>query len=97
MKALGTGWSGGVKWREFEVVRAESGAPGLVLHGKAAELARRRGMVRWLLALSHTDASAVASVVVEDGAAVREARGARRPHRRGAAAGSARPRPRARR
>jgi holo-[acyl-carrier protein] synthase len=97
MKALGTGWAGGVKWREFEVVRADGGAPRLVLHGKAAELARQRGMTRWLLALTHTDESAVASVVVEDGGSVRAGRGAGRPRRRGAAGGSAPRRPRARR
>jgi holo-[acyl-carrier protein] synthase len=66
MKALGTGWAKGVGWRDFEVVRVAGEAPRLVLHGKAEELARARGMGRWLLALSHTNASALASVVVED-------------------------------
>jgi holo-[acyl-carrier protein] synthase len=97
MKALGTGWARGVKWHDFEVVRGEGEAPRLVLHGKAAELARRRGMVRWLLALTHTEDSAAASVVVEDGARVTEARGGGRARRRAGGAGSARPRPRARR
>jgi len=97
MKALGTGWARGVKWHDFEVVRGEGGAPRLVLHGKAAELARRRGMVRWLLALTHTEDSAAASVVVEDGARVTEARAEGRAGRRAGGAGSAPPRPRARR
>jgi holo-[acyl-carrier protein] synthase len=97
MKALGTGWARGVGWHDFEVVRAEGDAPRLVLHAKAAELARRRGMVRWLLALTHTDASAIASVVVEDGAGVTAARGAARPRRRGGGAGRGWPRPRGRR
>jgi holo-[acyl-carrier protein] synthase len=66
MKALGTGWGQGVGWRDFEVVRVAGEAPRLVLHGKAEEIARRRGMGRWLLALSHTSASALASVVVEE-------------------------------
>src|SRR5882762_3925689 len=56
MKALGTGWAQGVGWRDFEVVRARSGPPRIVLHGRAAVLARRRGMARWLLALTHTGA-----------------------------------------
>lgn len=97
MKALGTGWGRGIEWRDFEVVRAENEAPRLVLHGKAAALARRRGMVRWLLTLTHTDDNAAASVIVEDGAGVRGARVGGRRRRRAAAAGSARPRPRARR
>ena len=61
MKALGTGWAGGVGWRDFEVVRARGAPPRLVLHGRAAALARGRGMVRWLLALTHTGESALAS------------------------------------
>ena len=53
MKALGTGWSAGVSWQDFEVVRADGEPPHLLLHGRAAELARERRMVRWLVALSH--------------------------------------------
>jgi holo-[acyl-carrier protein] synthase len=97
MKALGTGWARGVRWHDFEVVRGEGGAPRLVLHGRAAALARRRGMVNWLLALTHTDESAVASVVVDDGASLRRGRAGRRRRPSAGAARSARPRPRARR
>jgi holo-[acyl-carrier protein] synthase len=91
MKALGTGWNAGVGWRDFEVVRADDGPPALVLHGRAAALAKRRGIVRWLLALSHDGGGAIASVVAEG--AVRAA-GARS---RAAGAGSGRRRPRRRR
>src|SRR5436309_3141195 len=90
MKALGTGWAQGVAWRDFEVVRARGAPPRLVLHGRAAALARRRGMVRWLLALTHTGESALASVVVEDG--VSAAGGAVAQTRRAAGEGSG-PRP----
>jgi holo-[acyl-carrier protein] synthase len=95
MKALGTGWAQGVRWRDFEVVRVPGKPPGLVLHGRAAALARQRGMARWLLALSHTDTSALASVIAEDG--VSGAGGRRRARRPAGAAGSAPRRPRARR
>jgi holo-[acyl-carrier protein] synthase len=97
MKALGTGWSEGVGWRDFEVVRQSGAPPALRLHGRAATLARRHGMVRWHVALSHDARGAVASVVVEDGAALREGSAAGRARRRGAAGGSARRRPRGRR
>jgi holo-[acyl-carrier protein] synthase len=97
MKALGTGWAKGVGWHDFEVVRTAGEAPRLVLHGKAAELARRRGMARWLLALSHTNASALASVVVEDDAALSAAAPRTPAGRRGAVGGSAPRRPRSRR
>src|SRR5437867_1346366 len=94
MKALGTGWAQGVGWRDFEVVPARGAPPRLVLHGRAAALARRRGMARWLLALTHTSESAFASVVVEDG--VSAAAGAARGARRGAGEGSGRRPPRGR-
>lgn len=97
MKALGTGWGEGVSWRDFEVVRDATGPPRLVLHGRAAVLARRRGMERWLLALTHEGRGAAAAVVVEDGARIKAADGAAaRVRRRGAGGGSGRPRPRGR-
>jgi holo-[acyl-carrier protein] synthase len=65
LKALGTGWADGIAWRDVEVVRGESGPPALQLHGRAAAIAAERGITRWLLALSHSDLSAVASVIAE--------------------------------
>ena len=62
MKALGVGL-GEVVMREIEVVRAESGAPSLVLHGSAAATAAERGVQRWMLTISHTDHLAQAVVV----------------------------------
>ena len=97
MKALGTGWARGVAWRDFEVVRTTGEAPRLVLHGHAAVIARRRGIGRWLLALTHTAESAVASVIAEDDGAVSGAAARKPGRRRAAAAGSGRRRPRRRR
>src|SRR5258708_23782454 len=43
-KALGTGLSLGVRWRDLEVHRARGQAPRLVLHGRARQLGlARRG------------------------------------------------------
>src|SRR3974390_73226 len=39
MKALGTGWNYGVRWRDIEVVRMPGGRPTMAFHGTAAELA----------------------------------------------------------
>lgn len=64
LKAMGLGL-GAVAFREIEVVRASSGAPSLVLHGGAAELAAERGVDRWFLTLSHTAHLAQAFVVAE--------------------------------
>jgi holo-[acyl-carrier protein] synthase len=93
MKALGTGWGKGVGWRDFEVLPAGDGPPRIVLHGEAAKLAARRGLVRWLVALSHTDAGALASVVVESDGPVRAGYAAAGGRRRAAAAKSGRRRP----
>jgi len=61
-KALGVG-IGAVSWREIEVVRAESGAPSLLLAGEAARLAARAGIGSWHVSLTHTEALAMAVVV----------------------------------
>src|ERR1700677_1496821 len=65
-KALGTGISRGVNWKEIEVRRAASGKTSLVLSGRAAELAARLGVARISLSLTHTRELAMAVVVMED-------------------------------
>lgn len=65
MKALGTGWSGGVGWRDLEVANLPSGRPMLRLDGKAAEIARRMGVQRISLSLTHTPRQAMAAVILE--------------------------------
>ena|ERR1700722_2605582 len=66
MKALGTGWSRGVRWRDIEVAREPGGRPTLVFHGKAAEFAERLGALHIALSLSHTSEQAIAQVILED-------------------------------
>src|ERR1700731_3810539 len=41
MKALGTGWNHGVRWRDCEVGPVPGGRPNIVFHGSAAEFAAR--------------------------------------------------------
>jgi holo-[acyl-carrier protein] synthase len=65
MKALGTGWHGGVKWRDFEVTNLPSGRPSLQFHGKAAEYAVRLGVENISLSLTHTSVQAMALVILE--------------------------------
>lgn len=67
MKALGTGWARGVGFRQIEVVRDPSGAPGLRLHGAALARADELGVRRLHLSITH-DARAAAAVVVLEGA-----------------------------
>ena len=65
-KALGTGISRGVTWKEFEVKREASGKPSLHLSGRAAELAGAMGVKKIQLSLTHSREFALAVVVVED-------------------------------
>jgi holo-[acyl-carrier protein] synthase len=62
LKAMGLG-VGACRWQDIEVVRADSGAPSLVLHGGAHALAVERGIDRWLLTLTHTHTLAEAIAV----------------------------------
>lgn len=61
-KALGCG-IGEVTWLEIEVVGDENNAPHLVLHGAAERMAKKLGLSRWSLSLSHTHEHALAFVV----------------------------------
>lgn len=64
-KALGTGWREGIRWLDVEVRNLPSGKPELLLHGRAAELARELGVTRMAISISHADHYAVVQVVFE--------------------------------
>jgi holo-[acyl-carrier protein] synthase len=65
MKALGTGWSHGVRWRDCEVSRMPGGRPTINFHGKAGEIAARLGVKNTALSISHTEEQAIAQVILE--------------------------------
>ena len=65
MKALGTGWNHGVRWRDCEVARLPGGRPTIQFHGKAAEFAAQLGARNAALSLSHTPEQAIAQVILE--------------------------------
>ena len=65
-KALGTGIQAGVGWRDIEVVRAPSGKPSLLFHGRAAARARRLGVLNAVISLTHTQTHALAYVLLEE-------------------------------
>ncbi len=62
MKSLGVG-AGSVPWKSIEVKRAPSGAPSVMLHGAAAELAAARSADEFAISLTHTAMTAAAFVV----------------------------------
>jgi holo-[acyl-carrier protein] synthase len=63
MKALGTGHSLGVLWRDVEVVR-RGGPPQLQLHGGAERRLLAIGGRRSLVTITHTDTLAMAQVMI---------------------------------
>ena len=63
MKALGTGHSRGVLWKDIEVVRA-GGPPRLHLHGGAARRADAMKVRGSLLTITHSDTLALAQVML---------------------------------
>jgi holo-[acyl-carrier protein] synthase len=65
MKALGTGWRGGIRWVDFEVTRLASGQPTLALHGRAQELAARKNVAHIALSITHSGNTALAQVIFE--------------------------------
>jgi len=67
MKALGTGHSQGVLWRDVEVVRRPGGPPQLQLHGGAARRFEKIGGRSSQLTITHSDALAFAQVIIIGG------------------------------
>ena len=64
LKALGTGLSMGVNWRELEVRRERGQPPTMVLSGRCREIALARGGRRVLLSLSHDGDYAMAQAML---------------------------------
>jgi len=64
MKALGTGHSQGVLWRDVEVVRHPGRPPKLQLHGGAAARFTKIGGRSSQLTITHSDTLALAQVII---------------------------------
>ena len=65
MKALGTGWRHGIRWRDIEVAREPSGKPTLRLEGVAREFADRLGVKNITVTITHSGNLALAQVIFE--------------------------------
>jgi len=64
LKALGTGLTGAMTWRDVEVTRDPAGVPGLMFRGALRAAVERAGLSRSAVSLSHTDTHAIAVVVL---------------------------------
>ncbi len=65
MKALGTGWRHGIRWRDIEVTREPSGKPTLRLEGVARQFADRLGVKNITVTITHSGNLALAQVIFE--------------------------------
>lgn len=66
LKALGTGWRGGIEFRDIEVLPDGYGRPHCRLHRRTAALAAELGIARVLVSISHAGAYAVGSAIGTD-------------------------------
>ena len=64
MKALGVGL-GAFDFHDVSVTNLPEGRPALQVSGRAADIARQRGVAKWHVSISHTDNLAVAVVAAD--------------------------------
>jgi holo-[acyl-carrier protein] synthase len=65
LKALQTGWRGGIGWQDVEIASHDSGAPYLILSGQVQKLFQASGATAAHLSMSHTTEHAIAEVILE--------------------------------
>jgi holo-[acyl-carrier protein] synthase len=65
MKALGTGWGFGIRWRDIDVRRGPAGAPVAHLSGRAAERLGELGATHVHVTITHSDDHAMAMIIIE--------------------------------
>ena len=63
LKAMGTGWSNGISWRDIEVRNDESGKPAIALGGGARETCEKMGIHEMLISISHCRSHATAHAI----------------------------------
>jgi holo-[acyl-carrier protein] synthase len=65
LKALQTGWRGGISWQDVEIAARESGAPYLIFRGEVLAVFEKFSATATHLSISHTSEHAIAQVVLE--------------------------------
>ncbi len=66
VKALGIGLRRGIRWKDIEVDRCRSAGPGLIVTGRAREIAEGSGARKYHLSMSQTAGCVMALVLLED-------------------------------
>ena len=65
LKALQTGWRGGISWQDVEISARESGAPYLIFRGEVLAVFEKFSATATHLSMSHTSEHAIAQVILE--------------------------------
>ena len=60
LKAMGTGWARGIRWRDIEIRNDAGGAPSVALGGGARDACETLGITRVLISISHCRSHATA-------------------------------------
>ncbi len=65
LKAMGTGLSAGISWREMEILPDAHGAPHVSLFGAALKHFKKLGATRCHVSISHEKTHAIAFAILE--------------------------------
>jgi len=64
LKAIGTGWGGGIRWTDIEVIRDDSGRPKINLYRGLNDIVMKKGIKDILVSISHEGDYAIAQVIL---------------------------------
>ena len=65
LKALGTGWRGGLTYSDIEIINEESGKPQVFVQGEVKEYFDHHQIRRTSISMSHTREIAIAFIILE--------------------------------
>jgi holo-[acyl-carrier protein] synthase len=66
LKALGTGWRGGLAYSDIEIIHEESGKPEVVVRSEIRKFFNRNNIHKTSISLSHTKEIAIAVIILEN-------------------------------
>ena len=67
LKALGTGYADGIKWRDLEIRNLLSGKPIVAIGGRVLEIAQEENLSDFLITMSHCKKYATATAIILQG------------------------------
>lgn len=65
LKAMGTGWSNGYKFKEIEIINEKNGKPSIVVYGTVKKFCKRNKITAMQVSMSHIKELAKAVVILE--------------------------------